>query len=158
MAESSKAQVLEALRSRLAAGDVDEVRVTLRVAGGMPGERLAAREVALSGAGEAAVHAEEAGAAVLDTTVELSEEETFELLRKLGDGGEDLVERYEARFVPDSLVGSVTIEVGGQQTTLYYLADEGQREDQQQYLSPPAAEAVDQLAALAERALEGGEG
>ncbi len=55
---------------------------------------------------------------------EIGREAALDLARLLLDGVESMVPESEARFVPDSLIGSVSLSVGGQTETYYFLADE----------------------------------
>jgi hypothetical protein len=158
MPEADKLEVLSKFRRKLADQDTEGLRVHLQIAGGMPGEQYSRQEVTLLGARRVKVLAEGADGAPGEAESTLDEAKAYELLQKLGDGADDLVDRSEARFIPDSVVGSVTIEVDGEETTLYFLADEEEREAQRQYLSPATAEALDQLADFARRALDQGRG
>jgi hypothetical protein len=158
MPEADKREVLARFRRKLADQDTQGLRVHLQIAGGMPGEHYAREEVTLVGAQRLMARTENTEGPPAEAESTLDEAEAYELLQKLGDGADDLVDRSEARFIPDSVVGSVTIEVDGEETTLFFLADEEEREAQRQYLSPPTAEALDRLAALARRTLQEGRG
>jgi hypothetical protein len=158
MPETNKQEVLARFRRKLTDGDTEGLKVRLQITGGMPGEQYARREVTLLGTRQVEARAESTEGPPAEATSMLDEEEMYELLRRLGDGADDLVERSEARFIPDSVVGSVTIEVDGEALTLFYLVDEEEREAQHQYLSPRTAEVIDRLSELAGRVLAEHEG
>jgi len=57
-------------------------------------------------------------------------------------------------FVPDSDIGIITLEFGGETTKFYYLADPDQRRQQEKVMSPPVATIVGNLERLAEVTLK----
>jgi len=63
------------------------------------------------------------------------------------------VPRSKARFLPDSLVGSITIEVGGEQAVLFFLADEEDRQAQKKIVPPTMTKTIKELAHLLRRLL-----
>lgn len=69
----------------------------------------------------------------------LSEDEVRELFREMIESR--LLENISpgSRFLPDSLVGSISIEYGQPKITYYFLADEQQRHDQGLELNPSLA-------------------
>ena len=154
----SDESVLENFRGKVAAGDVSGIRVSVRVSGGMPGEQHLDRTVSVEASGQAVVTAapEDAGGAAQES-MRLPEEETADLLRRLSEGAEGLVPRSRARFLPDSVVGSVIVEVDGEQTELFYLADEQDRITQDKPIPPAATAALEQLPQLGDRLAGPGE-
>lgn len=119
-------ETLERFRSRIAATAAlgDDIRITRRISGGAPGTRLV-RETVLNGAGRTQVrHLDELSPVAGEKKAELTidERSAREVLQALADHFGELIPRAEARFVPDSLVGSVTIEVGGESVTMFYDA------------------------------------
>jgi hypothetical protein len=102
----------------------DAVRVTYYVHGGSPGERLEER-VELAGSGDVRVdvrddlNPDRAG----EASGSVDTEELARILDALAEADEELVTREEASFPPDSLVGWVEIEVGGETETYYFDAD-----------------------------------
>jgi hypothetical protein len=144
--------VLESFRGKVAAGDISGIRVRVRVAGGMPEEQHVDRtiEVDSSGAAAATAAADDA-AGPAEERGDVPEEDLSALMRELSEGAEGLVPRSQARFLPDSLVGSVVLEVDGDTTELFYLADEQDRITQNKPIPPAAASALDQLQRLGDR-------
>lgn len=57
-------------------------------------------------------------------------------------------------FLPDSLVGAITIEIDGESTTYYYLADPKQRRRQKIILKQPIALIENRLQRVASRAIK----
>jgi hypothetical protein len=129
MSESIESRVTEKFRKSLSDEKLPEdMRVVYRVAGGMPHERLE-HEFTLTGGGRSDVRMgdELRGIAPQEAYADLDQTEARDLLEQIGVSLDELVPRSEARFLPDSLVGSITIEVGGETAELFFLADEDQR-------------------------------
>lgn len=144
--------VLRRFRGKVAAGDLDGIRVSVRLAGGMPSERHLDRTVTLSASGEALVSATDNDAAgPAGNSRKLSEEDAAEFMRSLSEDPQGLVPRSQARFLPDSLVGSLLVEVEGETVELFYLADEQDRVTQGKQISPTAAEGLARLRDVADR-------
>ena len=57
-------------------------------------------------------------------------------------------------FLPDSIVGSITIEIDGKKTVYHYLADEEQRRNQKAILKQPVAIVHSSLKRVAQRAIK----
>jgi hypothetical protein len=129
MSERSASEMIRAFRERLNRDTLPEgVTVVYRVAGGMPHERIE-HEFRLTGAGEARVQLRDELTATppQEAADQLEQGETRDLLEQIGASLEDAVPRSEARFLPDSTVGSITLIVDGEEQTLFFLADEEQR-------------------------------
>jgi hypothetical protein len=67
-----------------------------------------------------------------------------------------MVPRSEARFIPDSTVGMVTIGVGEEEVTLYFLADEEQSYGQEERIARGAPRAAGAMREIARRLRERG--
>ncbi len=118
--------ILNGFREFVGAADPDApVEVVYRVTGGAPGERLE-EEVRLSASGATSVRVEDElgerrsgeAASQIDPAAALG------LLQAVEQSLGSLMAQSEARFPPDALVGSITVEVDGETTTLYFDADE----------------------------------
>jgi hypothetical protein len=148
-------RVLQGFRAKVARGDRRGIKISMQLIGGIPGERQLNRSLVIDedrrasarSAGDRAQEPAEARAQVEDEIVE-------ELLRKLAEGIDGLVPRSQARFLPDSLVGSITLQVDGETTELFYLADEEDRITQNKPIPPAAAEALDGLRRLGDQLLD----
>lgn len=155
MADPSERRILEEFRQRVARGDLDHVSVTFRVPRDVRGMEHATEELRMEGTVHAHAETERADAppAEVDTTLAAEEAETA--FREVADVLDDLVLRSEARFLPDSAVGSIKVEVEDEQVDLFFLADEDDREQQDVPLSPEALDAIEDLTRLQHRLLEG---
>jgi hypothetical protein len=132
MNETSGPEVIRKFHEQLTQGNIgDDVIVLYRVAGGAPEERLE-EEITIAGGGVAGiVELDMMGSGQpKEASTQLDQAETLDLLRQIEAGINDMVPESEARFLPDSLVGSVTIQVDGEETTLYFSADEDELEPQ----------------------------
>ena len=129
MSESIESRVAEKFRKSLGEEELPEnMRVVYQVSGGMPHERLE-HQFTLTGGGRSDVRrADELSArAPEEAYADLDPVEARDLLEQIGVSLDELVPRSEARFLPDSLVGSITIEVDGEAAEFFFLADEDQR-------------------------------
>lgn len=159
MSTDKERETIKKFRDRTARGDIrDDMRITYRVSGGMPHESVH-EELTLSGGGGAKAVMRDALRPMLsgEAPAKLEEAEARDIFKQVGLGLDDMVTRSEARFVPDSVVGSVTIEVEGDKTTLYFLADEEERAAQGKPLAPPVADAIKGLRKISLRTLKKGE-
>jgi hypothetical protein len=148
----------ERFRELVAQEDLSQdVQVVYRVSGGMPEERMEKRRFRLSGSNEAeAMFVDKPTALVSsrddlgpeapqEVSTQLDSAETQRLFQDVASSLDSLVSSSEARFLPDSSIGSITIEIGGEQETLYFLADEGQRQGQDEAYAPRMPEALKPL-------------
>lgn len=127
MAQRKKKETVAArIRQQAEEGRLaDDVSIVYRVHGGSHGEHVD-ESIVLTAEGSVRVKVTDA----LDTQrsgearEELGREEVLELARVLGPGIDDLVPESKARFVPDELVGSVTVGIGDESETYYFHADE----------------------------------
>jgi hypothetical protein len=129
MSETVEYRVIQKFRERLGRDDLaEDVEIVYRVAGGMPHQRVE-HELRLSGGGKAEVKMQNALRDIPAQTAvgELDQAEIRELFQKVDSGLDGLVPRSEARFVPDSVVGRITIQVGGDAITLYFEPEEEAR-------------------------------
>ncbi|MFD5088028.1 hypothetical protein ACFWOG_36060 [Kitasatospora sp. NPDC058406] len=150
MAQPTDEEIIREFVERTSRGVTDGIEIKHRVAGGMPGEQRVSEEVVVSATGLARARSDNAREPVENTAI-LDRTQTLDLFRKLGERATDLVPRAQARFLPDSLVGTVVIKVDEHEATLFYLADESERETQQQPLPPETAAAVNEFSRLTRR-------
>jgi hypothetical protein len=131
MNAASNIEVIQKFRDNVGQGIFPEdMKVVFRIAGGLPSQRLE-EEFILSGKGEANVKALDMLTSKPPKTVfaNLTQEEASKAFRKIEASLSSMITRSEARFPPDSVVGSVTIEVGDENVTLYFpVEDEGRKE------------------------------
>jgi hypothetical protein len=123
---SSESEIIEKFRERVKRGTLnDDVRVVYRISGGMPSERVD-EEFNLSGNGKATVRSLDIlkSRTFKEATADLTQGEVSEAFQKVEKSLDKLVPFSEARFMPDSIVGSITIEEGGKKTTLYFQEEE----------------------------------
>jgi hypothetical protein len=150
MSEGSESELIGEFREVLARGELtDKVAVDYRVSVGMPGEDVETFTVS----GGIPVRLRLAGDGQLtapdEATIQLDPSQTRQLLEQVASSLDGMVPRAQARFIPDSAVGSVTIAVHGDEATFYFLADEGQRQGQEELLARGAAEAIRPLREMA---------
>jgi hypothetical protein len=107
----------------------EDLSIVYRIRGGSPGESVD-ETVALNGSGAVRVVVRDSlgGAPEGDVRDELGEKAVVELSVLLERGVEGLIPQSDARFLPDSLVGSIQVGLGDRSETYYFHADEGQRD------------------------------
>ena len=151
MTQSNEEKVIEKFRDCLANGDLSRIHIVNRITGGTPGEGRIDEEFFISGKTEATVRISEAGAPPEEASSKLKENDVRLLFEKVSKGVDSLVPREKASFIPDSDVGSITIEVDGEQATFFYLMDEDEREAQQKPVSRKMTEALKKFSVLSKR-------
>lgn len=158
MSDAQENAVIREFRDRVAGRNFEKVNVLYRVSGGMPSERGIEEEFQILGRGAAAVRSTAQDGVSRQVEAPVSRAEVQDLYVQLEQGIESLAPRSAARFLPDSLLGCVTIEVDGKQAALYFLADEEQRREQQKPIPPAMSEAIRKISRLSADALEKGGG
>jgi hypothetical protein len=146
-----ESEVIRTFRDRVRQGNLAGVTVKYRVSGGMPGEDRINEELTLSGSNKAVELRVMAADRESRAASAATPEELRHVMQQLESGLDTLVTRSEARFLPDSVVGSFTIEIGGQLETLFFLVDEEEQEAQQKRVSPGIREAVRGVSRISER-------
>jgi hypothetical protein len=148
MSERSAPELIQAFRAALAQDDLTDLAVVYEVSGGVPSEEFEALTAAGSVRGKLSL----VGSGDLTTTQDqpkhINPVETRDLLQQVASSLDSLIPRDQARFLPDSVVGSVTIVVRGEEATFYFLADEGQRQGQDERIARGASEAIRPLREL----------
>lgn len=122
MEEPAESRVIRKFRQRLERGELTEnVKLMYRVEGGMPSQRLE-EELRLSGRGRAYARRLDVLQSISDEQVaaDLDPDEVVGLLREFESMLDRLASRSEASFGPDCVIGSITIEVDGEQARLYF--------------------------------------
>jgi hypothetical protein len=156
MSEPLESKAVQKLREYLDRESLTEdIKVVYRVAGGMPHERIE-EEFRLSGGGKANTMVRDVLRSIpaQEASGELDQAETRDLLQQIESGLGSLVPRSEARFLPDSVVGSITIEVDGEQETLFFLVDEEERLAQEKAIAPQMTGAIRRISQISQRLLE----
>src|SRR4051794_24472046 len=125
------AQTLQLFRDMLDANELAQTRVSYRVVGGLrdePGLPLlpSSEEVLIvDGAGAARLLS---GATVVNEAP-LEAANASRLFEQVRASLPALVTRSEAAFIPDSVVGEITVEIAGEQEQLYFLIDDDRPAD-----------------------------
>ncbi|MFC9872895.1 hypothetical protein [Nocardia salmonicida] len=151
MPNANEITVAREFAERVDQGQLQGMGILRRVAGGMPSQQVAAETIAMD---LGPVSLRSTGGAPGAVAESLADPEFRDVLQKLSKAVNELVPRSEARFLPDSLVGSLTIKVDDREATFYYLADEHDRERQGRILSEQAADVLGRFADIAERMRE----
>jgi hypothetical protein len=156
MNNSRESEAIQKFRERLNQGNLAGINVTYRVSGGMPAEGRIEEEFSVSGNNLGTVRTVTGTNLPQEASAEFAPAEVQSLLTQVGQGIDSLVPRSEARFLPDSVVGSITFEVDGEEATFYFLVDEEERQSQNKPISPAMVEAIDTFSNLSEQLLQRG--
>ena len=146
--QSAEGRVLQRFHELLSSGDLGRIVITTRIPTGTPGERRAEQELSIAGTRHVRARTVSTAPHGNAATSELSDAEIRSLFGLIDTAVRMLVPRSRARFVPDSVLGSITIEVDGEPATFFYLADVEQREAQGHAMSPQMTEALEKLTRL----------
>jgi hypothetical protein len=128
----------------------NDVKVIYRVSGGMPHEAVD-QEFVVSGSGSTNLTDRSALGSISPKTFEINQGENREIFELVRSGINRLPTRSEARFLPDSLVGTITVEVNGEEETFYFLADEADRAVQNKPIPSEISEAIQRLTEISQR-------
>lgn len=135
-------RVLQLFRERVGANDLAQMKISYRIIGGLRNEPglppLPSAEdvLAIDGGGTARLLS---GRDMLnEAPLEAGKvARVFELVRS---NLPTLVRRSEAKFVPDSVIGEITVEVAGEREQFYFPIDEEERP-----LEPAAEEGLSDM-------------
>jgi hypothetical protein len=128
----------------------NEVKVIYQVSGGMPHEAVAQKFV-VSGSGSANLTGRSASGSISPQTFGINQGENREIFGLVRSGIDRLPTRSEARFLPDSSVGTITVEVNGEAETFYFLANEADRIVQNKPIPSEIAEVIQRLTEISQR-------
>jgi hypothetical protein len=137
-----RGQLLTAIKAVVERGQEpkEQLAITYRVSGGPPTRRLQfVLEVRGTGAVTAQTTDELEGARSRAVTSRLARDRVSALLQEILNAR--LLENIDTGggFLPDSIVGSITVADGPARITYYYLADEEQQRNQDRALNPSVA-------------------
>lgn len=153
MAETQENDVIRALRERTARGVLTGIEVSTRISGGAPGEQVVDDELRLSGSGEVRARSRATGA-MRESATTLAAPLMRDVLSAIAAGADGLIPQSRARFVPDSVVGQITVRIDGQEASFYFLPDGAQAQQHGMVLSIGAAAAVSRLVELHRQTLQ----
>jgi hypothetical protein len=153
--QSAPAKVLEDFRERVSQGNLAGIKIIQRTTGGRPADGAGEQEFVVSGLNEASARtASRTGNPAAAAASQLDPTDVLDLFKKASEGITSLIPRSEAHFLPDSVVGSITVDVDGEQATFYYLVDQDERESQATPISPAMSEALTHFSTLSNRLLQ----
>ncbi len=160
MSTSSEAEIIQKFREGVDRGIFPEdMKVVYRIAGGMPNQRLE-EEFIISGNGKTEVKALDmlASKPAERASLNLNRTDTREAFQKIRSSLDSMVPLEKTNFLPDSLVGSVTLEVGGEKTTLYFPIEEEEKKADRKLISSSIPDTIRYFREASKRILEEGKG
>ena len=127
-----------------------DLRLVYRVVGGMPSQRVD-YTIAVDAVGGASVTAYDARVSRIrqERAIPVERLDVVRLFEQACAGLHSLVPSSQAEFLPDALVGSLTIEVGGQEETFYFTPEEEQRTRLHGRVAPSMEQVLRQLWTMA---------
>jgi hypothetical protein len=137
---------------RLNSGQTEGIQVIYHLNGGAPGEFVTS-EIIVSGRDNMmAMKYDARSQPMQEFSTQLNRSNIQSLFKNIGFGIDSLIPAEKAAFLPDSLVGSITLEVDGKKSnTYYFLVDEDDRLSQGKPVSPQIAEAVRGIQEISKR-------
>lgn len=138
-------EVIREFRARVKRGDLDELQVTYNVSGGMPAEGRIEEEIRISGDRHAEVRSVGPPGEIREASRKLDDDKFRALLKQVADSLDSMMPLSEARFPPDSVIGTITLKVAGEETMLFFNAD---REALEARASSSTLEKVDAITSL----------
>lgn len=156
MSETQESEIIRMFRESVKRGEFnDDLKIGYYVSGGMPHQRIE-EEFVLSGSGKAITRKQDLlrSIRIPQVSTKLDHAEVQDIFQQVEQGLDSLVTRSEARFLPDSVVGSITIEVKGEKTTLYFLADEEDRTIHNKPISSHMVKAIQHFTNISQRILK----
>lgn len=151
MANTQEEEVIRKLRERATRGELNGVDISYRVTGGAPGEKVFDEELRVSGPGPVHARLRTVAAALQESSEQLAEPELKTLLLQISEGVRELIPRSEARFIPDTVVGQVSVRVDGQEASFFFLPDAEQAKQHGKVIPEKAMRLVGALDALHKR-------
>jgi hypothetical protein len=155
MAETPESEVVRDFREHIRRGRFRSLGLTYRVPVEARGHAHGTQELRLAGTRTVEVEGDEP-AEQRRVTAQEEEEELRALYEFVAEAADELIPRSQARFLPDSAVGMIRLEVAGKHAELFFLTDEGQREQQNARLSSETARSLARLSAAQKRLVRGG--
>lgn len=155
--ETEMRQNLRKRIQELAEGELDltgEEKITHVVSGGVSGGRFES-VLEVTGTGKVDYRVSDGAIGVSETSeITVDRQKVANLFADISNSGLLDLDEIGGPFLPDSMVGSITVEVGDQTTVFHYLADREQRRDQDQVLGPAVAAVRASLGRMAAVALK----
>lgn len=155
MESNNPKYVIDQFHNRVVNHELDDkIYFDYRSEGGIPSQRFE-EGFKLSGSGDAWVMHHEVVRSIprREAELKLDDNETEELFRLITAGARSLLPMEDAGFIPDSVVGTLTMEVEDAKTILFFLALERDRLDQDQMIAPEMIEALERLREITRQAL-----
>ncbi len=138
-------QAIQSFKQRVDLGQLtSEVKVIYRASGGMPHE-AAEQEFVVSGSGSANLMDLSVSGLISRQAFDINPGDNSRIFELIRSGIDQLPTRSEARFLPDSSVGTITIEVNGAEETFYFLTDEADRVLQNKPIPSEISKAIHRL-------------
>lgn len=137
----------------------EDLKVVYRIAGGMPSQRYE-EEFIISGNGKTEVKALDLLMSKPEevASLNLNKAETREAFQKIRLSLDSMVPLEKTHFLPDSLVGSVILEIGGEKTTLYFPVEEERREANKELVSYQISDMIQYFRKTSKKLLETNKG
>jgi hypothetical protein len=126
MPKSDIPEIIKKARTRVNDNALDErLNIIFKISGGVPSKRIE-YEFRLSGDGKIkALMSDDLYRLSNKEAVDmLGKKETRSLIENILAGSDEIVPLPKAKFVPDSLVGSITIEIDGESARFFFHPEE----------------------------------
>lgn len=149
-------RVAQEFAARVAQGDLGDLQVIYRVAGGMPSQRVE-YEIAVDSVTGAQIAVSNARLAETEKRDSIPPERLGvpTMFEELSAGLHSLRPAEDAISLPDSLVGSLTIRVNNEEETFYFVPEQEKRRSERERVAPSMDRALERFWGIATGAIEG---
>lgn len=155
--EYTEADMIRKFREQINRGNLENIDLIYRIAGGMPAEGRIEHEVRIVGrSGSVTVRNRSGDGSAEEASGDIETAEFQTLLRSIDQNMDSLIPRSEAQFLPDSVVGSISIEIEGEKETYYFLVEEEPHGVQSESFAAqqPVEETMNEFSQLSQKILE----
>lgn len=158
IADESRLKLRREFTARAHDRSSEGVELRYVVGGGMPGDRLEMKIVVdpVNGA-RIEGHDQRVTAEAIETRVSPRDLDVPALFEQVAAGLHSLMPAADKRFVPDALIGKLTIVVDGQAETFYFVPETEKRRAQERPLAPMMDDALSRLWDIGTRAIANAE-
>ena len=142
----SESKIIKKFQNKVNEGDFTGIKITCKITGGIPNERLEEEHI-ISGTGKVYLKMRNSLTAkyIPKISIKTKKEKVQKIIKEIAEGIHSLVPESETNFLPDSLVGSITLEMEGKKTKLYFLAEEEDRISQHRPISLTMNKAIQDI-------------
>jgi len=139
--------LIKKFKTKILSDDFKNTRIIYRVKGGAPSERIE-KEVVVNADGKVETIINEDQLKVLSNgkkSITIKDTEVKNLFKEVTNFIDQLA-ADDSKFLPDSMIGSLSIQIEDKRTTIgYFLEEEEERKVQNKFVGPNLSNVIDKL-------------